>query len=188
MPNAPKALLAAALLALLGACASPSMYAPEPPILSGLDVARGPAPSLRNAIAVGSVILGPDGGQPWRGNVSAADIQATLARTLAEANLGGTAAGGRFRLDGALLTLQRPYAGFAMTVTAQIAWRLTDGATGAVVYDQTLTSLGSASLDDAITNETRLRIADERAVRANLRMLVEALYALPEPRQGPRRG
>ena len=187
MPQAPKALLAAALLALLGACASPSMYAPEPPTLHGLDVARGPAaPSLRNAVAAGSVTLGPDGGQPWRSTVSAADIQQTLARTLAEANLGG-AGGGRFRLDGVLLTLQRPYAGFAMTVTAQIAWRLTDSATGAVLLDQTLTSLGSASLDDAITNETRLRIADERAVRANLRMLVEALYALPEPRPAARR-
>ncbi len=84
-----------------------------------------------------------------------------------------------------LLTLERPYAGFAMTVTATIAYRLTDSQTGAVVYSQTITTIGSASLHDAITNENRLRIADERAVQANLRRLVEDLYSLPEP---PRRG
>jgi hypothetical protein len=32
-------------------------------------------------------------------------------------------------------------------------------------------------------SDTRLRIADERAIRANFRRLVEALYALPD--RGP---
>jgi hypothetical protein len=70
-----------------------------------------------------------------------------------------------------------------MTVTASIAYRLTEIATGAVVYQDTRTSVGTASLNDAVTNTNRLRIADERALRANLRKLVEDLYALPE--RGP---
>ena len=70
-----------------------------------------------------------------------------------------------------------------MTVTASVAYRLTEIATGAVVYQGTRTSVGSASLNDAVTNTNRLRIADERALRANLRKLVEDLYALPE--RGP---
>jgi hypothetical protein len=101
---------------------------------------------------------------------------------LAAARL-GSAQNGRFRLDAVLLTLQRPYAGFAMTVTATIAYRLTETATGTVVYTSTLTTPGTATLDDAVMNEVRLRIADERAVRANLRRLVEELYALPD--RGP---
>lgn len=181
MSNALKGVVALALLTAVAACASTAMYAPAPPSLAGLDLARGPAPSLRNAIAVSSVTVGPDGAQPWRSNVGPTEIQQTLVQTLAAAGL-GAAQGGRYRLDGTLLTLQRPYAGFAMTVTAQIAWRLTDVATGAMIYSATLTTLGTATLDDAVTNETRLRIADERAVQANLRRLVEDLYALPEPR------
>jgi hypothetical protein len=35
-------------------------------------------------------------------------------------------------------------------------------------------------LNDAVLNENRLRIADERALRANLRKLIEDLYALPD--------
>jgi hypothetical protein len=91
----------------------------------------------------------------------------------------GQSTNGRFRVDGQLLTLSRPYAGFAMTVTAAIAWRLTDVTSGAVVYDKTLQGLGTATLDDAVDNNNRLRIADQRAIRANLQQLVQDLYALP---------
>jgi hypothetical protein len=67
-----------------------------------------------------------------------------------------------------------------MTVTASVAYRLTDTASGAVVYQDTRTSIGTASLNDAVLNVNRLRIADERALRANLRKLIEDLYALPD--------
>jgi hypothetical protein len=95
----------------------------------------------------------------------------------------GQAANGRFRLDAILLNLTRPYAGFAMTVTASIAYRMTDTTNGAAVYDKVLTGLGTATLDDAITNNNRLRIADQRAVGANLQQLVQDLYALSPPRR-----
>jgi hypothetical protein len=95
------------------------------------------------------------------------------------ANL-ASAQNGRFRLEATLLRLERPYAGFAMTVTASIAYRLTETASGAVVYQDTRTSLGTASLNDAVTNTNRLRVANERAIRANLRKLIEDLYALPD--------
>ena len=36
-----------------------------------------------------------------------------------------------------------------------------------------------ATLDDAVDNNNRLRIADQRAIRANLQQLVQDLYALP---------
>jgi hypothetical protein len=156
------------------------MYDAAPPDLAGIDLSRGPAPAYRNAIAVASVTVGQDAATPWRSQVSPAEIQETLVRTLAMAGLGAPQ-GGRYRLDVVLLTLQRPYAGFAMTVSAQIAYRLTEVATGKLIYNSVLTTLGTATLDDAITNDYRLRIADERAVRANLRALVQELYSLPEP-------
>ena len=66
-----------------------------------------------------------------------------------------------------------------MTVRAAFAWRLTDTTRGAVVYDWVLQGLGTATLDDAVDNNNRLRIADQRAIRANLQQLVQYLYALP---------
>ena len=117
-------------------------------------------------------------GTPWTSAVGPDQVQQALVQTLAAAGL-GQPANGRFRLDGQLLTLSRPYAGFAMTVTAAIAWRLTDITNGAVVYDRMLQGLGTATLDDAVDNNNRLRIADQRAIRANLQQLVQDLSALP---------
>ena len=178
MPFASRRLLLAAVwLAGLGACAPPASYSA---MVAGAPPGQGPAPVYRNAITVGSVTLGRDVGTPWTSAVSPDQVQQALVQTLAGAGL-GQPTNGRFRLDGLLLTLSRPYAGFAMTVTATIAWRLTNTTNGVVVYDRTLRSLGTATLDDAITNENRLRIADQRAVRANLQQLVQDLYTL-----GPR--
>ena len=160
----------------------------KPADLAGIDVARGPAPSYRDAITLAPVRIGRDTETPWTSRFGSAQFQQALAQTLIAARL-ARAQNGRFRLDATLLTLERPFAGFAMTVSATIAYRLTDTATGAVVFDKALTTLGTATLDDAITNANRLRIADARAVRANLRRLVEELYALPDrgpPTSSPR--
>ena len=42
---------------------------------------------------------------------------------------------------------------------------------------------GTASLNDAVMNDVRLRIADERAIRNNIARLVGELYSLPD--RGP---
>ncbi|MFO1161781.1 MAG: hypothetical protein U1E60_23290 [Reyranellaceae bacterium] len=173
---------AAALVALtlVGACASRSDLTLQPADLSGIDTARGPAPAYRDAVSLAPVSIGRDTGTPWTARFGGTQVQQALMESLLAAHL-GTAQSGRFRLDATLLNLERPYASFAMTVTATIVYRLTDSLSGAVLYNQTVTTIGSASLADAITNENRLRIADERAVRANLRRLIEDLYSLPDP-------
>lgn len=168
---------AASLLACVGACAPPATYTamvPDPAMMAG----RAPAPTYRNAITVGSVGIDRDTGTPWTSAIGPGQVQEALVQTLASSQL-GQAANGRFRLDATLLTLSRPYAGFAMTVMATIAYRLTDSASSAVAYSRTLTAIGTATLDDAVTNDNRLRIADQRAVGANLQQLVQDLYALP---------
>lgn len=170
-------LLAALLLACATACAPPPTIATMVPDLGGMQGA--PAPSYRTAITVSSVRIGSDSGTPWRSAVRTGEVQEALVRTLTSAGLLAQGSGGRFRLDVLLLTLDRPYAGFAMTVTAAIAYRLTDSASGAVVYDQTLTGVGTATLDDAVDNDSRLRIADQRAVRASFQQLVRDLSVLP---------
>lgn len=168
--------LAALPLACVGACAPRAYTGMVPQVPPGLVPA--PAPAYRNAITVGSVTIGPDTGLPWTSAVGPDQVREALVQTLAVAGL-GQPANGRYRLDGMLLALSRPYAGFAMTVVATIAWRLTEATSGAVVYDRTLQGLGTATLNDAIDNDNRLRIADQRAVNANFQQLVEDLFALP---------
>jgi hypothetical protein len=172
-------LVAMLLLAGLGACAMPATYTSMVPELASADLGPGPAPSYRGAITVAPVSIGTDTSAPWTSQIGSTEFQDALVRTLMLANL-ASPQGGRFRLEATLLGLDRPFAGFAMTVTASVAYRLTDTATGAVVYQETRTSLGTATLNDAILNANRLRMADERALRANIRKLIQDLYALPD--------
>jgi hypothetical protein len=176
----------ALVLALLGGCAAPPIKpSAMVPDLAGL--APGPAPAYRQSITAAPVAGGPGASPLWTAGIDNAQFQAALGRTLQASGLGGTD-GGRFRLDSTLVRLERPFAGYAMTVEAVVAYRLTDTVTGAVIYDASLATPGTATLDDAIDNNTRLVLANERAVQANLRRLVEVLYALPDrPLASPRR-
>ena len=144
-------LLAAFPLACVGACAPPTSYsamvAGVPPGLGRRRSIAMPSPSDRSRWAVTWARRWTLRGRS-RSGAAGAGADAGRRRT-------GQPANGRFRLDGQLLTLSRPYAGFAMTVTAAIAWRLTDITNGAVVYDRTLQGLGTATLDDAVDNNNR---------------------------------
>ncbi len=139
-------LVAMLLLAGLGACAPPPSYTSMVPELATAELGPGPAPSYRGAITVAPVSVGTDTSLPWTSQIGAAEFQEALVRTLMLANL-AAAQNGRFRLEAILLRLERPYAGFAMTVTASIAYRLTEIATGAVVYQGTRTSRGHRQLE-----------------------------------------
>lgn len=171
--------LVTAALALLGGCAQPVTPSAMVPDVTGISV--GPTSPYRGAISVGQVSGGHPTSSLGVSQVSDADLRDALVRTLMDAGLGQTG-GGRFQLDAVLQRLEQPFAGFAMTVSATIAYRLTEVATGRVAYDNTITTPATATLNDAIDGNVRLKIANERAVRANLRQLVEALYALPSGR------
>jgi hypothetical protein len=166
-----------AALALLGACAKPASPSAMVPDVAGIGA--GPASAYRSAITVGEVSGGSKTSPLWTSQVDNPEFREALVRALMESGL-GRADNGRLRLDAVLQKLEQPFAGFAMTVNATIAYRLTEAATGAVVYDKAITTPATATMDDAIDGQARLRIANERAIRANLRQLIEELYALPD--------
>jgi hypothetical protein len=145
------------------------------PDVAGLPSAASP---YRNAIGVGAVSGGRGSARLWTARVGNAEFQEALARALADSGL-AAAQGGRYRLDADLQKLEEPFAGFAMTVEATIAYKLTDTTSGAIVYQNTITTPATATMDDALDGLARLRIANERAIRANLRRLIEELSALP---------
>jgi hypothetical protein len=98
---------------------------------------------------------------------------------LANAKL-ASASNGRFRLD-ATLQLDQPFVAINTTVTAKIAYRLTEVATGSVVYERLLATEGTVTYFEVQSGPERMRYANWRAMRANLRLLVGDLYGLPEP-------
>ena len=161
----------------LGACA----YNPDfstTPDLKDIDTSRGPAPTYRDAITPAPVSGGKDDHLFSVPNISNKEFQTALVRTLRDAKL-LSASTGRYRLDAAL-KLDQPFITFNTTVTAIVAYRLTEVATGTVVFDKTLETPGTAQYMEIAVASERMKLANARALKANLHRLVEELYALPD--------
>jgi hypothetical protein len=167
-----------ALLSLAG-CASQPDYLFIVPNVKDIVTSQDPAPVYRDAITAGRVSGGKDVSILSIPYISNADFQESLVRTLANAKL-ASASNGRFRLD-ATLQLEQPFVAINTTVIAKIAYRLTEVATGSVVYERSLATEGTVTYFEEPSGPERMRYANWRAVRANLRLLVGDLYALPEP-------
>lgn len=166
-------------LTFVGACASQPQSIFMVPDLAGIDTARGPAPAYRDAITVGSVTGGKDTTILHAPNVSNTDLRDALVQTLIRAKL-ARAENGRFRLEAVLQKLDQPFIAFDITVTATIAYKLAEVATGTVVYDKALTTSATAKFIEHGVGSERLKLANVRAVSANLQRLVEEIYALPD--------
>jgi hypothetical protein len=172
-----------ALLSLAGCAYQPDFS--TTPDLKDIDTSRGPAPTYRDAITAAPVSGGKDDHLFSVPNISNKEFQASLVRTLLNAKL-ASASNGRYRLD-ATLKLDQPFITINTTVTAIVAYRLTDVATGTVVYDKTLETPGTAQYMEIAVASERMKLANARALKANLRRLVEELYALPDsPASTPR--
>ena len=183
--------LAALILATLGACAQPASYAAMVVDAQAVDTARGPAPSYRETLVVAPVRGGKETSPLWTSQVGNAEFQEALTRSLIATKLASAnilinpgAANGRYRLEAALQSLQQPLMGFDLTVTATVAYKLTEISTGAVVYESTLVTPATATMSDALIAVERLKLANEKAIRANLTKLVGDLYALPDQPAG----
>lgn len=164
---------------LLGGCASQRDYVFIVPNLKDIVASQDPAPAYRDAVTAAPVSGGKDVSILSIPYISNADFQEALVHTLADAKL-ASVGNGRFRLD-ATLQLDQPFFAVNTTVTAKIAYRLTEIATGSVVYERLLATEGTVTYFEVPSGPERMRYANWRAVRANLRLLVGDLYALPEP-------
>ncbi|MDP2377557.1 hypothetical protein [Reyranella sp.] len=179
--------MAVLALVCLGACAQPASYSAMIVDAQAVDTARGPAASYRDTLVVAPVTGGKETSPLWTSQVGNAEFQEALTRSLiatklASANIlaNPSAANGRYRLEAVLQNLQQPLMGFDLTVTATVAYKLTEIATGTVVYESTLVTPATATVGDAVIAVERLKLANEKAIRANLTKLVGELFALPD--------
>lgn len=164
----------AAMLAL-GACASGAVSgAMVPPLSQETVLADGSR--LRQAVALGVVDGGKETSPLWTSQVSNEAFAQALRQSLATHAMLAIG-GGAYRLDASLLELKQPLAGFNMEVTARVRYRLTRAADGATVFEREITSPFSAAFNSAFAGVERLRLANEGAVRENIRQFLAALIA-----------
>jgi hypothetical protein len=174
----PTLILSLLALLLVGACASKPSH-PET-VVGGSEpfaaLPQEPPAAYRDAIEIGTVSGGKDVfilQGPYVNNV---ELRSTLRATLMEARLGATG-NARFRLDATMTHLDSPFIAGDMRISAVIAYKLTDTATGAVVYEKTISGVGEAGLFSSYGSAYyRLQLAQQLAVKQSTRLLMQDLY------------
>jgi hypothetical protein len=180
----PSARLLAALLAFaLAGCGTPSQ--PLPMAITAADALqiRGWVPdALKAQVAVAAVRGGEATGRWWGSKVSAAALQQALEESLYAVGMKPVAPQPvpRFELTAELVQLEQPRVPAAgVTVGVAVRYTLAEKADGRIVYQRLIANQDEASLGDAVVSPSeRLRIANERALRSNIHLLLRDLVTL----------
>lgn len=168
-----KLVLLAAVAISLSACATASK--PEAMSVSAANINPVASTSqLYNAVSIAEVDGGKKTNPLWTSQVSSEDFATALKDTLsANAMLATDTAD--YALKAQLVSMDQPFAGIDMTVTAGVTYTLTNVATGDVIYEKTIQTPYTAKMSDALVGMTRLRLANEGAVRENLQQMIKEI-------------
>ena len=177
-------LLPAALLALLLAgCGTPSQ--PLPMAVTAADALqiRGWVPdALRAQVAIAAVQGGQETGRWWGSRVSAVALQQALEESLHAVGMRPPAPEPvpRFELRAELVQLEQPLVpALGVTVGVAVHYTLVEKAGGRIVYQRRIANTDEARLGEAVLSPSeRLRIANERALRGNIDLLLRELVSL----------
>ncbi len=128
---------------------------------------------LKNAVALQNVTGGQETSPLWTSEVSDSDFRRALELTLKQHTLLGSNEA-PLKLTTTLLKLDQPFAGFTMTVGSSVRYdiRANDGSS---VFDETVNASGTATFSDAPLGVERLRLANEKSIRANIQSFMKQL-------------
>lgn len=172
------------LAALLAGCGAPTQ--PLPMAITAADALqiRGwvPAP-LKAQVSVAPVRGGQSTNRWWGSKVSADALQQALDESFYAVGMKALSPQppARFELQAELVQLDQPLVP-AVGVTVEVAVRYTlvdTAAEGRIVYQRRIANSDEARLAEAVLSPSeRLRIANERALRANIDLLLRDLVTL----------
>jgi hypothetical protein len=162
----------------LGACASPAdrsnmTVGPTAGLERPTDI------SLVGAVAIGRVEGGEETNPLWTSQVGSEDFRGALTDSLRNHGLLAESGAPRYVLNGHLLGLQQPMFGANMTVTSAVNYELVDAVAARPLTGETVQTPYTAKWNDAFVGVTRLRLANEGAIRENIKEYLERLYRKP---------
>lgn len=172
-------------LALLGGvvagCAQPARGA-KMAVAAPSDAAVPANPRLETGIYVEPVAGGEETNPLWKSEVGNAAFRQALIQSLSQSGLLASAPeDGAYTLDARLVSLNQPVAGLDLTVTAVVAYAVTETHTGRAFLTETITTPFTARFADELYGVARFRLANEGAVRANIREFLRRLRLQPPP-------
>ena len=174
---------AAALASLLAGCGTPSQHLPMTVTPADALQIRGWVPeALQRQVAVAAVQGGFETGRWWGSKVSAMALQQALEESLHAVGMRPVSPepAPRFELQARLVLLEQPTVPIVgVTVGTAVHYTLVDKASGKTVYQRRIANTEETGFTEAVVSPSeRLRIANERALRANISLLLRDLVTL----------
>lgn len=159
----------------LGACASaarPEAMAVLPSTVAAAkvgDVGYG-------AIKIVNVSGGTETNPLLMSEVASGDFRQALESSLKSTGFLGATDAAPLSLTAAMLELKQPFAGLDLSVTSRVRYSVTD-ASGKLIFDDTVAATGTAKMGEAFVATERLRLANEYAIRENIKGFIERFRA-----------
>lgn len=176
-------LLSTLALLLLAGCASPARIDRMVAATEGRTIDAVARSSLRANTSVNSVIGGKETNPLWISNVSGADFERALEESLKAAGLlSQNRQASEYQINADLVKMDQPLFGIDMTVTAHVKYELIDRKNGTAVYKKELRIPFTATMGDAFLGVERLKIANEGAVKSNIKTFIEEIVLLDIPK------
>lgn len=181
-----KAVVVVVFAHMLAACSSGARIGAMTVPVSPDTLITSSSPAFK-AITIANVSGGSETNPLWLSKVSNENFQEALQQSLA---LHAMAADkpGRYWLTAELISLNQPFAGFDMTVTAKVHYVLSDTTGQPPRFDQTIETPYTANFSDNFLAAERLRLANEGAVRENIEKAIKALLGALQSPAAPRAG
>src|SRR6185503_4807276 len=170
--NAGRAVLVTAALAQLAACATAAK--PEA-MVATTTAAQAPFPqTLQHAMCVRAVTGVQKTNALWVSKVDDQSFNIALSQSLSNAGLAAPSPGCSFPVDVNLLGLSQPIAGFDMTVTSHVNYKVFDPS-GQPLVLATIDTPYTADFSAAFVATERLRLANEGSIRTNISQFLDKL-------------
>ena len=166
-----KLLLPSLVVTLLVGCATPATQ--QSMSVSFQDLPSSPSALLKGQVSVGSVTGGKDTNPMWASQVDAPSFKGALDKSVAVVGYKALdASTAKYRIDAYLNELSQPLFGITFDVVSSVVYTVTGGG---VQKQIPVTATGSASPSDAFVGIERLRIANERSIKENLKVFLQKL-------------
>lgn len=164
-------LIAAAALGLLSACASGAK--PEAMVAHTTNTNAPTNPVLDGAMQVGAISGGSETSPMWMSQVDDAAFRTALEDSLrVHGYLAPSPAAARYTVDAQLLQLNQPMFGFDLTVTSSVEYVVQGPAER---RSMPVTAQGTATFSDSPLAVERLRLANEKSIKENIRSFLAEL-------------
>lgn len=158
----------------LSGCASPAK-----PL--NMTVFRETPPTLNTPLEKNMSVENISGGQAtnplWTSKVSNESFQTALRDSLKQCNLLSEKSDAGYKLSANLVSLKQPMIGITLKVLATVSYTLTEVDTGKDIWSKTIATEGKATMGDSFFAVARLRMANENAIKNNIKMFIDKVIS-----------